>query len=67
MTALETSVSGWMHIVRGEYQEIPGLHLTKLQARRLWGLDEPTCDALLSALVAEHFLKETATGQYARR
>ena len=53
-------------IVRGEFQEVPGLQLTKPQAQRLWGLDALTCDMLLDALVASRFLRRTQTGRYAR-
>jgi len=66
MNAIETALNQWIPIVRGEYQEVPGLHLTKPQVQRLWGLDPPTCDALLDALVNGRFLKRTFTGAYAR-
>jgi hypothetical protein len=52
---------------RGEYLEMPGLQLTISQARRLWGLDEETCGALLTALVEQHFLLRTAAGMHVRR
>jgi hypothetical protein len=66
MNAVEPSVADWLQIVRGEFHEVPGLHLTKPQAQRLWGLDETTCESLLESLVAANFLKRTARGQYAR-
>jgi len=62
----ETSVAEWVQIVRGEFQEVPGLRLTKPQFQRLWGLDPPTCDALVTALVDDNFLKQTPNGTYAR-
>jgi hypothetical protein len=52
--------------VRAEFLEMPGLHLTEAQARRLWGLDPPTCDRLLTALVATQFLRRAANGAFAR-
>ena len=52
--------------VQGEYMEMPGLCLTEAQARRLWGLDEASCDALLSALVDAKFLFRTRTGSFMR-
>ncbi len=58
--------SNWLQIIRGEYQEVPGLHLTKPQVQRLWGLDAATCDAALEALMEAQFLKRTARGMYAR-
>ena len=51
--------------VRGEYLEMPGLHLTVPQAARLWGLEAVVCDALLSSLVASRFLRQTAGGTFA--
>ncbi len=33
--------------VQCEFMEMPGLRLTESQARRLWGLDAASCDALL--------------------
>lgn len=50
----------WLRRVRAEYLEVPGLALTRDQARRLWGLDAETCDLLLAALVESRFLRRTA-------
>ena len=58
------SVSELLRVVQAGYLEIPGLHLTKPQAQRLWGLDSSTCDALLDALVAAQFLRCTPRGAY---
>jgi hypothetical protein len=53
--------------VRAEFVEMPGLHLTALQARKLWALDADLCDAVLSELVNTQFLKRTAGDGYIRR
>ncbi len=53
--------------IRGEYLEMPGLSLTPEQARRLWGLDESACRAILDALVDLNFLYRTSRGSYVRR
>jgi hypothetical protein len=66
MDAVQTSVADWLQIIRGEFQEVPGLHLTRPQVQRLWGLDAATCDALLEALVDARFLMRTPDGSYAR-
>jgi hypothetical protein len=50
----------------GEFLEMPGLHLTRRQAQRLWGLDEKTCGELLERLVEMKFLYRTALGAYTR-
>ncbi len=66
MDAVQTTAADWLQIIRGEYSEIPGLHLTKKQVQRLWGLDAVTCDALLETLVGGRFLRRTQNGAYAR-
>jgi hypothetical protein len=50
--------------IRGEYLEMPGLQLTRAQARRLWALDGPVCDAILNALLDEGFLSLTRDGSF---
>lgn len=52
--------------VQGEFLEMPGLRLTEPQARRLWGLDAASCDALLGALVEAKFLFKTRDGAFMR-
>jgi hypothetical protein len=52
--------------VQGEFLEMPGLRLTEPQARRLWGLDPASCDALLGALVEAKFLFKTRDGAFMR-
>jgi hypothetical protein len=54
-----------LHRIRGEFLEMPGLRLTRDQARRLWGLDEATCGDLLAALTDLNFLQRRADGTYA--
>jgi hypothetical protein len=62
----EHSAMEWLQMIRGEYLEIPGLQLTRLQVRRLWGLDERICSAILDTLIAEQFLRLTSNGRYIR-
>lgn len=64
MTSHHTSAMDWVHLVQVEYLEMPGLQLTKAQVRRLWNLEEATCDAVLTHLVASHFLKRTVGDVY---
>ena len=66
MLRAETTIVDWLHLVRSEYLEIPGLRLTKEQVRRLWGLDPVTCEALLAALVDVRFLRLTRQDAYVR-
>ena len=66
LVAVQTTLSDWLNLVRSEYLEIPGLNLTKHQAKRLWNLDGQTCDVLLQALLDAGFLRCTASGTYVR-
>ena len=60
-----TRTTDWIPLVQAEYREMPGLQLTKAQVRRLWGLEDSTCDAVLQELQAMHFLRRTAGDLYA--
>jgi hypothetical protein len=50
----------------GEFLEMPGLRVTRSQARRLWALDEQTCTRILDVLVEIKFLCLTDLDTYAR-
>jgi hypothetical protein len=54
----------WMNLITAEYQEMPGLRLTKPQVCRLWTLERTVCDDLLDRLVAAHVLERTARDEY---
>jgi hypothetical protein len=64
--AARTTTADWIHIIRSEYYEIPGLQLTRKQVQRLWGLDTVRCDAILEALVDAKCLRRTHAGAYVR-
>ena len=66
MVSEHTDLSHWLRLVQAEYLEIPGLHLTKPQVQRLWGLDAVTCDALLDVLQGAKFLRRTPKNAYVR-
>ena len=68
MVALQTppSVEVWRELIQAEFYEMPGLHLTKPQVQRLWGLDEETCDVVLASLEDEKFLRRTSDDTYVR-
>jgi len=63
----QMSITETAERIKGEYREMPGLSLTPDQARRLWGLDEIACRAILDALVDLNFLRRTTRGSYVRR
>ena len=50
--------------VRAEYLEMPGLCLSVQQACRLWQIEATHCTRILDGLVAERFLRRTATGAF---
>ena len=52
--------------VRSEFLEMPGLRLTRSQAARLWGLEDPVSNRVLALLVDAGFLC-TRDGAYMRR
>jgi hypothetical protein len=58
------AVRQWANLIRAEYLEMPGLSLSNLQARRLWGLDGDTCDVLLDEMVDANFLRRTVQNLY---
>jgi hypothetical protein len=62
----EHSVFEWVQIIRGEYDESPGLSLTRAQVKRLWSLDGPVCDAALQQLTTAGFLRLNDKGMFVR-
>ena len=62
----DDSLYEWLQLIRSEYSEMPGLHLTKPQVQRLWGLDGESCELVLDKLEATNFLKRTRTNAYVR-
>jgi hypothetical protein len=64
MTPEPTVSDDVLRRVQGEFIEMPGLRLTELQARRLWGLDPESCAMLLRRLVDARFLFETRDGSF---
>ncbi len=55
-----------VQLIRAEYHEMPGLHLTRPQVQRLWNLEATMCDAVLEALAEARFLRRTHTGAYVK-
>ena len=63
-TSRPLGIEDWIRLIQAEYLEMPGLHLTRAQIRRLWNLDPPVCDTLVATLVSSGFLRTTARGAY---
>lgn len=66
MVSADTHITKWLQLIRAEYEEIPGLNLTKPQVQRLWGLDDITAEALIAALVDAKFLRRTHREAFVR-
>ena len=45
---------------------MPGLCLTAVQAKRLWGLNHQECEILMNQLVEGRFLRRTQHGTFVR-
>ena len=52
--------------VKGEYNEMPGMCVTRMQAQRLWGLDSTTCELVLTTLIERGFVRRTSRGMYVK-
>jgi hypothetical protein len=51
---------------RSEFRTMPGLWVTRSEARRLFGVPEDICGRVLDSLVAEGMLIQSADGVYRR-
>lgn len=52
--------------VRAEFEEMPGMHLTFSQVRRVWSLSDRDCDAVLNRLLETGHLKRDAENRFCR-
>jgi hypothetical protein len=66
MNAEKVVLDDLLRRVQAEFLEMPGLRLTRAQARRLWALDDTLCEAVLSALVDARFLVESRNASFVR-
>jgi hypothetical protein len=57
-----TRITELVGLIRAEYNEMPGLCLTRAQAQRLWRLEPELCDNILRAMVDAGFLRLTSSG-----
>jgi hypothetical protein len=66
MNTTQIDLAPWVRRVKAEYNELPGMHLTKPQIQRLLDLDQATCDALLNALEEIDFLRCLDSQEFVR-
>ena len=57
---------GWVRLIQSEFAEMPGLHLSKRQAQRMWNLDARSTDVIFGALEASSFLRRMPNDMYIR-
>jgi hypothetical protein len=55
-------VADLVGLIRSEYEEMPGLCLTRAQVQRLWLLEPAACDNVLRAMVDAGYLRLTPGG-----
>jgi hypothetical protein len=60
----EPARAALVRLILGTYQEMPALSLHLHQAARLFGLRETTCRVVLTDLVRNGKLRQSADGQY---
>ncbi len=48
--------------VLAEFEEMPGMALTRRQAARLFGLEQDLCRIVIDALLDSAYLRESAAG-----
>jgi hypothetical protein len=65
MLVTQKTPGDWLRLIEAEFLEMPGLHLTRPQVQRLWGLEPRVCDALLEALISANVLRKTDHGTFA--
>lgn len=65
--ASEDSIADLLVLIRAEFDEMPGLHLTPAQVCRLFGIDAHTGATVMRMLVDAGILSRTATGAFIRR
>jgi hypothetical protein len=56
----------WRDVIGAEYDGLPGLSLTVVQAMRLWSIDEDIARRVLDSYVESGYLTATADGRYRR-
>ena len=55
-----------MERVQAEYAEMPGLSITLSQAKRLWAVDQQSCEEVFNRLIRSGVLRITTKGRFVR-
>ena len=65
-TLTPTQPDVMVSVIRSEFEEMPGMHLTRQQFGRLWNLEGTECERIIDELVADGFLTADPKGQLHR-
>ncbi len=63
---LTAQLIDWMYVIRGEFDEVPGLQLTLDDATDRWALDADSLATILETFVDVGLLERSADGRYER-
>ena len=66
MTTTASRVETLVMRIQGDFLATPALRLSVTQAERRFGLDRPSCEAVLDALADADVLRRSADGTYTR-
>jgi hypothetical protein len=67
MTATRHTITEALLRIQDAFLDTPGLMLTLQDAKLLFGVDEPTCAAILQTLTDSKVLALTRSGAYVRQ
>jgi hypothetical protein len=62
MNCERDALDGLVRIIRAEFDEMPGMWLTRTQFRRLWHLTEADCERLVRYFLGSGYLTESGLG-----
>lgn len=63
---LEHPPAHLLRAIRSEFDEMPGMRLTRGQFQRLWHLDDELCDRAILELTGRGYLSRDADGRLCR-
>jgi hypothetical protein len=65
-TVLRDAAEEIINTIRGEFNEMPGMKLTRDQICRLWHLESTQADRLIRSLTTSGFLQKDRDNRYGR-
>jgi hypothetical protein len=64
--SLRSATTQLIDVIRGEFNEMPGMRLTHDQFCRLWHLDRHDAERVISSLTASGFLRRDGNNRFVR-